>query len=427
MICKRCGAAVSNNQKFCMRCGAPIVRENPAPGYSDYSARQQNNKRSRKNRTLLIVLVAVLWTIVLGLAAFLIWQHVHNETPDEPEKASGSGENASETEPGDNSGENDGQESEDAPKSLDELVTNAVYNDSLSDGYGYGVIMIPQINLDSTEIDSINQEIYETYYTNEAANWTRSSPVGAIRYYKALKDDILSVVIEYSRPENEFKSYSVYNVSVSGKRSVSDSEVIANSPISDFNGTVRKAMESWFYNAYYDSVSVSDESACEWYNEQLDATRADENVKRSRPYFNENGALCATVQIYRLAVSTNWETVNLESFPYDPQYSAYKMYVRPAEYYEYMIYDSNTRYISESELTSFSEYECWLALDEIYARHGRIFKAADINAYFTSKTWYRGTIPGPEFDANLDSYLNEYEKQNIDTIAGYMKKKGWRG
>ena len=91
-----------------------------------------------------------------------------------------------------------------------------------------------------------------------------------------------------------------------------------------------------------------------------------------------------------------------------------------------MIADSDSRRISESELHGLSEHECWLALNEIYARHGRIFARQEFADYFNSKSWYHGTIEGGTFDANVDNYLNDIEQENLATIIEYQKRMGWR-
>ena len=57
-----------------------------------------------------------------------------------------------------------------------------------------------------------------------------------------------------------------------------------------------------------------------------------------------------------------------------------------------------------------------LARNEIYARHGRIFDSADLNQYFNSQSWYLGLYTANEFD---ESWLNKYEKANINLIKSY--------
>ena len=57
--------------------------------------------------------------------------------------------------------------------------------------------------------------------------------------------------------------------------------------------------------------------------------------------------------------------------------------------------------------------------NEILARHGRRFNDQALQQYFDSKSWYNGTISPDEFDANLDSRLNDVERANIEIIKKY--------
>ncbi len=53
---------------------------------------------------------------------------------------------------------------------------------------------------------------------------------------------------------------------------------------------------------------------------------------------------------------------------------------------------------------------------EIYARHGKVFKEPWLQKYFASFDWYK---PDPNF---TDDSLTEIEKRNIATIAAYEKR-----
>jgi YARHG domain len=54
--------------------------------------------------------------------------------------------------------------------------------------------------------------------------------------------------------------------------------------------------------------------------------------------------------------------------------------------------------------------------DEIYARHGKVFKNEWTQKYFASFDWYK---PDPKF---TDASLSAVEKQNLTTIAAYEKR-----
>lgn len=81
--------------------------------------------------------------------------------------------------------------------------------------------------------------------------------------------------------------------------------------------------------------------------------------------------------------------------------------------------ETNSRYIDESELYNFSASEIRLIRNEIFARHGRIFNSADLAEYFGRKAWYVPTYSPEEFDAHMDSYLNDYELANLKVILKY--------
>lgn len=85
---------------------------------------------------------------------------------------------------------------------------------------------------------------------------------------------------------------------------------------------------------------------------------------------------------------------------------------------DYVISDSSTRYLTNADLNSLSEWEVRIARNEIYARHGRIFKTEEIASYFEGKSWYAPSIPPEQFD---NSYLNSIEIENLKFITNYEK------
>lgn len=84
---------------------------------------------------------------------------------------------------------------------------------------------------------------------------------------------------------------------------------------------------------------------------------------------------------------------------------------------EYIIPYSNTQYLTEKDVEELSKEEIRIAINEIYARHGRAFETEDLNAYFSSKGWYQPQYFAEEFRQIEDSVLNEYEKENIKFLA----------
>lgn len=70
---------------------------------------------------------------------------------------------------------------------------------------------------------------------------------------------------------------------------------------------------------------------------------------------------------------------------------------------------SDKRVMQEEDLATLTKGQLRLARNEIYARHGYIFKSEDLQKYFANKSWYH---PNPSFDGSL----TEVEKQNVAII-----------
>ena len=81
---------------------------------------------------------------------------------------------------------------------------------------------------------------------------------------------------------------------------------------------------------------------------------------------------------------------------------------------DYVIADSNSRYLTSSELQKMSLKEINYAKNEIYARRGRKFQSKELQNYFNSKSWYKGTI---EPDAFQWDTFNDYEKANAELLS----------
>lgn len=89
----------------------------------------------------------------------------------------------------------------------------------------------------------------------------------------------------------------------------------------------------------------------------------------------------------------------------------------------FIIEGSDSGYFGEAFLEGFSAWDCRLARNEIYARHGKIFKDEALQTYFNSFSgiWYT-----PEYEDVPDSMLNQWEIENVKTIIGYEEKMGYR-
>jgi len=89
----------------------------------------------------------------------------------------------------------------------------------------------------------------------------------------------------------------------------------------------------------------------------------------------------------------------------------------------YILPNSDSAYLSLSDLTGLTKEECRLARNELYARHGRRFDDEGLQNYFNGKDWYTGYIDPADFS---DSVLNDYEMANRDLIVQYEEEMGYR-
>ena len=87
---------------------------------------------------------------------------------------------------------------------------------------------------------------------------------------------------------------------------------------------------------------------------------------------------------------------------------------------DYILSNSSTTIIPTSQLEGMDAYSLYLARNEIYARHGRLFNNSNLQTYFNSKSWYHGSISPDSFS---DSLLNETEKTNAKNILAVEKSK----
>ncbi|MCR1876271.1 YARHG domain-containing protein [Paraclostridium bifermentans] len=83
----------------------------------------------------------------------------------------------------------------------------------------------------------------------------------------------------------------------------------------------------------------------------------------------------------------------------------------------YIIEDSDRRYLSENELSSFSKSELALIRNEIFARHGYMFNDEPYKTYFNSKSWYH---PNPDIKGDTQEF-NDIENENINLIKKLEK------
>lgn len=82
------------------------------------------------------------------------------------------------------------------------------------------------------------------------------------------------------------------------------------------------------------------------------------------------------------------------------------------------IAESSQRSVTESDVSGMSYNDLQMAINEIYARHGRKFSDPNIQSYFDSQSWYQGTVEPDAFDSSVFSAT---ESQNIQYLLDKME------
>lgn len=83
--------------------------------------------------------------------------------------------------------------------------------------------------------------------------------------------------------------------------------------------------------------------------------------------------------------------------------------------------NSDSSYLSNAQVSALSDNNLQLAINEIYARRGRIFKDASLNAYFNSQSWYEGKYTAEEFEKNVK--FNTYEQKNLQLLINERRSR----
>lgn len=84
---------------------------------------------------------------------------------------------------------------------------------------------------------------------------------------------------------------------------------------------------------------------------------------------------------------------------------------------EYIFPQSSSEYLSSEDLAGMDADQIQMAINEIYARHGRKFVLKNVQEYFDSLSWYEGTVEAADFDVSV---MNQYEGANINLMVKQM-------
>lgn len=167
-------------------------------------------------------------------------------------------------------------------------------------GEGKFCVHIPQFVLDGNRELTINGKIHNDHMSKIHKNGQIGVPTVSVAYAVGQTEEFASVITCFSQLDYDAVEYSVFNISVSSGKEVTDEKLLAafgHTPDSFFK-TVRDVMEKQFA---LDNSAARESLGEEAYQEALAEHLSKENITGAKPFIDEAGQLCFAVKCYTFA------------------------------------------------------------------------------------------------------------------------------
>lgn len=167
---------------------------------------------------------------------------------------------------------------------------------------------IPQFDIDTPEIDSLNRAIYQDLY-GQLEKCVYADPeypfLYGISYEWIQVENIVSLLV-YMQYDWSMEVYKVYHAYADGSGMVSREELLKLYDLDEESLYVlaEQKMEAK-YLSMYELYPGGNEDA--FYQQQLENTISEENVRKIIPYISANGDLCCVATIYSLAGADSYD------------------------------------------------------------------------------------------------------------------------
>ena len=395
--CSRCSSFLTSGAAFCMVCGAPAPKQPPVPKPQPQpepappqpkpvpkpkpSPKFKNTKQLLFNilmaaaalLALLGVVVGALYTTGnLGYVTDFVHDLIHPETPDAPPTVP------------------DGDLPNDS-KQDDALPNGSKQDDTLPDGSKQDDSLPDDVPPTPPPIDTLSAEEFEAAITHirelyneiesnrQAGTYDAYDPENGVVYYFS-DDDLIAITTQPNVENNAYRRFYYYQDGV-------------------------------LFFAYYEG---SDSYRFYFCQGRLIRLRYTPDTAVSNTAANYDQATTENYLKWECRVLTEEAQLRLELS---------RLSAASESDSEYLLADSDSRYLTEDDLAGFTAEQCRLARNEIYARHGRRFKDPALQRYFDSLSWYNGTIEPSDFNDNV---FNSYERANCSLIIDYEREHGYR-
>ena len=389
--CSRCSSFLTSGAAFCMVCGAPAPKQPPVPKPqpqpepappqpkpvpkpkpSPKSKRKPHNAKQLLFNILMAAaaLLALLGVVIgalyttgnLGYVTDFVHDLIQPETPDAP------------------------------PNVLDgDLPSGSKQDDALPNGSKQDDTLPDDVAPTPPPIDTLSAEEFEAAITHirelyneiesnrQAGTYDAYDPENGVVYYFS-DDDLIAITTQPNVENNAYRRFYYYQDGV-------------------------------LFFAYYEG---SDSYRFYFCQGRLIRLRYTPDTAVSNTAANYDQATTSAYLKWEERVLTEDAQLRLELS---------RLSAASESDSEYLLADSDSRYLTEDDLAGFTAEQCRLARNEIYARHGRRFKDPALQRYFDSLSWYNGTIEPSDFNDNV---FNSYERANCSLIIDYEREHGYR-
>ena len=450
MFCIKCGKEIADGSKFCKFCGAQLgdsvkgsdtsVGTDTLKGTDTRSEEVRDKKKGGKGIVALLIAILVLVLVggAIGVVAYINLNTTRltaselEDDDDDKKSDEDSDKEDEDSEDGAEMGSDEEEASKDKTDEEDDGEADAGYlaepeEEAQEDG-GDGIVVNSKMGFSVTVPQSFDGEV-----DVEENEWGMSffakkcKKTGGLLFYVS------------SMPEEELEDYSdMFDDPIVLGRQDGMVYIMGGPTDCEFDEDTQELYEELY--SHMDEVAATfkfvdgkkkagaeDEAAEE--EAESGAKRRDKKEKKSS---SKSGSDYEYLDDFRYILEVTGTKIRSE----DDLKDEYDAWERGEAYFD--IYETRTglmpkwgvgcvfpysqyEYLTEEDLEGLSAKELRYARNEIYARHGKVFKDQELQSYFESQDWYYPwENDGPEYEVN-DSSFNEIELANIKMIKKFEK------
>lgn len=303
-----------------------------------------------------------------------------------------------------------------------QLVADAYFDyiiDRYDNEYCYH---IPQFNLSGAQFEQINQTIYDQFHDMMVQQVYGSleevdyPEIGEIVYASGYHSGFVSVVIQTNSTMWADTGYSVYTISTSTGQEASMDDLL------NVYGMDREGFYSLVHSRlkqYWDDArDIRDNVGATFFDDRVNRTLAESNIKNSIPFINPDGELSFVANIYSLAAGDCYlHLINADGeiemgLQCTVDHSAER--AEPSgDPLQYFIENCDRQYFTEADIKDFDHQMCVYARNAVFAKSGRIFTSQELKDFFAKYSWYDPRVEPEDFSNDM---LNTIQRSNVDLI-----------